>query len=87
MGVCWVFAAAHGLVAAAASLVVQRGLWGLRTSVVVVPGLSAQAWELWHMGLAALQHVGSSQISGQACVFCVGRWIPYVEPSEKPATS
>ena len=31
---------------------------------------------LWHMGLAALWHVESSQIRDQTCVPCVGRQIP-----------
>ena len=35
-------------------------LLGAQASVVAAPGLWAQHW-LWCMGLAALQHVGSSQ--------------------------
>ena len=31
--------------------------------------------ELWHMGLAALQHVGSSQTRDRTCVPCIGRQI------------
>ena len=36
-------------------------------------GMGAQ-W-LWHKGLTALQHVGSSQIKGQTHVPCMGRQI------------
>ena len=38
-----------------------------------VPGVCAQ-W-LWHVGPVALQHVGSSRTSDQACVACTGRQV------------
>ena len=44
----------------------------MQASEVAVPRL-----ELWHMGLVALQHVGSSQTRDWTCVSCAGRWIPY----------
>ena len=30
---------------------------------------------MWHTGLVALQHVGSSGTRAQTCVPCIGRWI------------
>ena len=35
----------------------------------------AQAQQLWHMGLVAPWHVGSSQTRAQTRVPCIGRWI------------
>ena len=44
-----------------------------------VLGVCAQ-W-LWHVGLVAPQHVGSSRTSDQACVACAGRHvITHLEP-------
>ena len=37
----------------------------------------AQAQQLWHVGLVALQQVGSSQIRDRTCVSCTGRQILY----------
>ena len=60
------------------------GAWalGMRASVVVARGLRscnagfrAQAQLLWHMGLVAPQHVGSSQTRDQTHVPCIGRQI------------
>ena len=42
-----------------------------------LPGPRAQAQWLWHMGLIALQHVGSSRIRDQTHVSCIGRQILY----------
>ena len=38
-------------------------------------GSRAQAQQLWHMGLVALRHVGSSWTRAQTHVPCLGRWI------------
>ena len=38
---------------------------------------SALAQQLWHMGLVASQHVGSSRTRDQTSVPCIGRWILY----------
>ena len=40
-------------------------------------GSRAQVPSLWHMGLFALWHVGSSQIRDRTCVSCIGRQILY----------
>ena len=40
-------------------------------------GSRAQIPQLWHIGLVALWHVGSSQIRDQICVSCIGKWILY----------
>ena len=37
----------------------------------------AEAQELWHMGLVAPQHVGSSRTKNRTHVFCIGRQILY----------
>ena len=36
----------------------------------------AQAQQLWHVGLVAPRHVGSSQTRAWTCVPCIGRQIP-----------
>ena len=38
-------------------------------------GSRAQAQQLWHTGLVALWHVGSSRTRAQTCVPCIGRRI------------
>ena len=53
----------HGLLIAVASLVAGHIFQG------------SQAWQLWHMGLVALWHVGSSQTRDQTHVPCIGRQI------------
>ena len=43
---------------------------------VVVRGLlTAQSQQLWHTGLVAPQHVGSSGTRAQTCVPCIGRQV------------
>ena len=52
-----------------ASLGAKNRLWGMQASVAAalwaqqlqLPGSRAEAQNLWHSGLAALRHVGSSQ--------------------------
>ena len=63
--------AVRGLLFAVASLVAECRLQGMQALVTVAPCLAQQ---LWHTSLVALQHVGSSCIRGQICVFCIGRW-------------
>ena len=41
------------------------------------PGSRAQAQWLWHMGLVALQHMGSFWARDGTFVSCIGRWIIY----------
>ena len=56
---------------------------GTQASVVVACGLQslwltgsrAQAQELWHTGLVAPRHVGSSRARARTRVPCIGRWI------------
>ena len=44
---------------------------------------SSQAQWLWHTGLVALWHVGSSQTKNRTCVSCIGRLFT-TEPPRKP---
>ena len=61
---------------AEASFVVGCGLKAAGASVVAARGLyRAQAQWLWHMGLVAPQHVGSSQTRDRTHVSCIGRQI------------
>ena len=70
------FVVVHGLLIAVTSLVVEHGLWVCRLQWLWVTGSGAQAWWwLWCMGLAAPQHVGSSQARAWAHVPCIGRQI------------
>ena len=63
---------------AEASFVVGRGLEAAWASVVAARGLyRAQAQWLWHMGLVAPWHAGSSQTRDRTRVFCIGRRILY----------
>ena len=55
--------AVHRFLLVVASLVAEHGLWALRLQ------------QLWRLGLAALQHVGSSQTRDQTHVCCISRWI------------
>ena len=52
--------------------------WGYSPVLIVVTThCRAQAQWLWHMGLVAPQHVGSSRTKDQTCVSYIGRQIPY----------
>ena len=70
---CWVFITAWGLSLVAASggysLVAVHGLLIAMVSLVAVLGQS-----LWHMGLVAPQHVGSSPIRDRTHVPFIGSW-------------
>ena len=48
-----------------------------RLQQLQLTGSRAWAQELWHAGLVALWHVGSSWIRDRTCVSCIGRWILY----------
>ena len=88
---CWISVAvqAFSLVAASKALspVVVCGLLIAVTSLVehrfqgagasVVAGSRAQAPQLWHTGLAALQAVGSSQTRDPSHGSCISKWIPH----------
>ena len=67
----------HRLLIAVASLIAEYRLQGTWAQYLRLPGSRAQAQSLWHMGLLAPRHVGSSWIRGQTHVSCIGRWILY----------
>ena len=48
---------------------------GMRAQQLWLAGSRAQAQQLWHTGLVALWHVGSSQIRARTRVPCIGRRI------------
>ena len=68
-----------------ASLVTECWLWGVLALVTTdtgahsswFPGSRAQSQELWHKGLVAPKHVGSSRIRDSTHVSCIGRQILY----------
>ena len=60
------------------------GSSGLRAPWLQLAGSRAQTQWLRHTGLAALRHMGSSQIEHWSCV---GRQILYTEPPGKPTRS
>ena len=66
-----------GLLIAGASLSVEHRLQGAQAQQLQLLGSRAQSPQLWHTGLAALQHVGSSHIRDQTHVSCIGRSILY----------
>ena len=49
---------------------------GTQTQQLWLAGSRPQAQQLWHMGLVALRHVGSSQTRARTRVPCIGRRIP-----------
>ena len=66
-----------GLLTAVASLVANTGSRAPRFQQLWLLGSRAQAKELWCKGLAAPQHVGSSQIRDRTHVSCISRRILY----------
>ena len=48
---------------------------GTRAQQLWLAGYRAQAQQLWHVGLVALRHVGSSRTRAQTRVPCIGRQI------------
>ena len=69
------FVAVCGLLIAVASLVVEHGLLTHGPQQLWLAGSRAQAQQLWHTGLAAPRHVGSSRTRAQTHVPCIGRQI------------
>ena len=60
-----------------ALLVAELRLEGMWASEVGAPGPGAPALSLWHSGLIAAWHVGSSQTRGLTQLSCTGSWILY----------
>ena len=48
---------------------------GTRAQQLWLMGSRAQAQQLWHTGLAAPWHMGSSWTRARTRVLCIGRWI------------
>ena len=69
--------AAHGLSSCSSRALEHVGFSSCRmwTQQLQLAGSRVQAQQLWHMGLVALRHVGSSQTRDRTCVPCIGRWI------------
>ena len=67
--------ATWGLLIAVASLVVEHGLQARGLQQLWLEASRAQAQQLWHTGLVAPQHVGSSQTRARTYVSCIGRRI------------
>ena len=64
------------MVSRGGSLVAVLALLNAAASLVVDPGVSAhRLQQLWHMGLAALRHVGSPQTRERTGVSCIARRI------------
>ena len=70
------FLAVHGLLIGMASLIAEHRQQAHGLQQLQLTGSRAWAQQLWGMGLAAPQHVGSSRTRDQTYVHCVGRWIP-----------
>ena len=66
----WVFIVVHGL-----SLVAEHRLQVHGLQQLWLVGSRAQAQQLWHMGLVAPRHVGSSQTRARTRVPCISRRI------------
>ena len=83
----WVFVAVHGLSLVAASVGYSSLrctgfslwrlllLWSMGSRRTGFSSCGVQAQELWHMGLVAPRHVGSSRTRAQTHVPCIGRYI------------
>ena len=78
------FVVVHRLLIALTSFVAEHRLQGtgfsscnLQAQQLQLPGSSAQAQQLWHTGLVAPRHVGSSQTRDLTCLSCIGRQILY----------
>ena len=69
------FVAVRGLLIAVASLVAEHGLQAHRLQQLWLVGCRGQAQQLWHTGLVAPQHVGSSRTRARTHVPCIGRRI------------
>ena len=60
-----------------ASLIVEHGPYGMWAQQSWFPGSRAQAQWLWHTGLVAPQHVGSSLTRNRTYVSGIGKRILY----------
>ena len=69
------FVAVCGLLIAVASLASEHGLQARGLQQLWLAGSRAQAQQLWHTGLVAPRHVGSSQIRARTRVPCIGRQV------------
>ena len=56
--------------------VAEHGLQVRGLQQLWLTGSRAHSQQLWHTGLVAPQHVGSSRTRARACVPCIGRRIP-----------
>ena len=70
------FVAVRGLLIAVASLVAEHGLQVHGLQQLWHAASRAQAQQMWHTGLVAPRHVGSSWIRAQTRIPCIGRRIP-----------
>ena len=77
----------HKLLPAVASLSAKHELQGTWAQELQLPDSRAQTQQLWHRGLVALKHVGSSQTRDQTRVSCIGRQIFATESLGKPSSS
>ena len=68
------FVEVHWLLIAVVSLVVEHRLQVHGLQQLWLTGSRAQAQQLWHTGLVAPWHVGSSRTRDRTCVRCIGRW-------------
>ena len=69
------FVVVCGLLVEVASLVAEHRLWAHRLQQLWFAGSRVQAQQLWHTGLVAPWHVGSSQSRARIRVPCIGRQI------------
>ena len=69
------FVAVGGLLTAVVSLVAEHRLQARGLQQLWHMSSRAQAQQLWHTGLVAPRHVGSSQTRDRAHVPCIGRQI------------
>ena len=65
-----------GPLVAVASLVAEHGLQAHRRQQLWLTGSGAQARQLWHTGLVAPRHAGSSRTRARTRVPCTGRRTP-----------
>ena len=69
------FVAVHRLLTVVAPLVAEHRLQACGLQQLWLAGSRAQAQQLWHTGLVAPWHVGSSWNRDRTHVPCIGRWI------------
>ena len=82
------FVVVQGLLTAVASLAAEHGLQVRGLQQLWLTGSRLQAQQLWHTGLVAPWHVGSSQTRARTRVPCIGRRIlNHCTTREVPRTS